>query len=161
MYNIRNCTRADVKDIYRLIKLLAEYEKMSDLVVGTEEELEELLFENGVGHCLVAEASGTIVGIALYFYNLSTFKCRKGIYLEDLFVLPEKRGEGIGTSLLKELCKIAKSEGCGRFEWSCLDWNEPSLKFYSSLGAKPQNEWVHLRVDESDFDGFIGDHAQT
>lgn len=155
MYNIRKAERGDVGEIFRLIKLLAEYEKMSELVVGDESELEALLFESGVGHCLVAEDDGKAVGIALYFYNLSTFKCRKGIYLEDLFVLPESRGEGIGTALLKELCKIAKVENCGRFEWSCLDWNEPSLKFYASLGAKPQNEWVHLRVDESDFDSFI------
>lgn len=135
--------------------MLAEYERMSDLVTGSESDLEALLFESGVGHCLVAEDGGEIVGIALYFYNLSTFKCRKGIYLEDLFVVPERRKEGIGTALLKALCKIARDEGCGRFEWSCLDWNEPSLKFYGSLGAEPQNEWVHLRVDESGFDRFI------
>lgn len=155
MYKIRKAERRDVSGIYKLILLLAEYEKMSDLVTGSEDDMDKLLFESGVGHCLVAEDNNKIVGIALYFYNLSTFKCRKGIYLEDLFVLPERRGEGIGTSLLCELCKTAKAENCGRFEWSCLDWNEPSLKFYSSLGAKPQSEWVHLRVDEAEFDNFI------
>ena len=157
MFEIRKAKRNDVNSIYRLVLLLAEYEKMSDLVTGSEEDMEKLLFESGVGHCLVAEEEGEVVGIALYFYNLSTFKCRKGIYLEDLFVLPERRKEGIGTALLKALCKIAKEENCGRFEWSCLDWNEPSLKFYKSLGAEPQNEWVHLRVDESGFDSFIGE----
>lgn len=157
MFEIRKAKRNDVNSIYRLVLLLAEYEKMSDLVTGSEEDMEKLLFESGVGHCLVAEEDGEVVGIALYFYNLSTFKCRKGIYLEDLFVLPERRKEGIGTALLKALCKIAKEENCGRFEWSCLDWNEPSLKFYRSLGAEPQNEWVHLRVDESGFDSFTGE----
>lgn len=157
MFEIRKAEKGDVNSIYRLVLLLAEYEKMSDLVTGSEDDMEKLLFESGVGHCLVAEEEGEVVGIALYFYNLSTFKCRKGIYLEDLFVLPERRKEGIGTALLKALCKIAKEENCGRFEWSCLDWNEPSLKFYRSLGAEPQNEWVHLRVDESGFDSFIGE----
>ena len=157
MFEIRKAEKGDVNSIYRLVLLLAEYEKMSDLVTGSEEDMEKLLFESGVGHCLVAEEDGEVVGIALYFYNLSTFKCRKGIYLEDLFVLPERRKEGIGTALLKALCKIAKEDNCGRFEWSCLDWNEPSLKFYRSLGAEPQNEWVHLRVDESGFDSFAGE----
>ena len=154
MFNIRKADPSDAAEIYRLVLLLAEYEKMSDLVPGSEEDMRELLFGSGVGHCLVAEDKGSVIGIALYFYNLSTFKCRKGIYLEDLFVLPERRGEGIGSALLKELCRIAKAENCGRFEWSCLDWNEPSLRFYKALGAKPQNEWVHLRVDESEFDDF-------
>lgn len=154
MFEIRKAGRADVDSVYRLILLLAEYERMSDLVTGTRDDLERL-FDSGVGKCLVAEDGGEIVGVAVYFYSLSTFKCRKGIYLEDLFVLPERRGEGIGTALLKALCKIARDEGCGRLEWSCLDWNEPSLKFYKSLGAEPQNEWVHLRVDESGFDRFI------
>ena len=156
MYNIRKATRDDVAGIYRMITLLAEYEKMSELVTGTAEDLEKLLFESGIGHCLVAEDDG-IIGIALYFYNLSTFKCRRGIYLEDLFVLPERRGEGIGTALIRSLAKIAKEENLGRLEWSCLDWNTPSLEFYKSLGAEPQNEWVHLRVDESGFDRFIGE----
>ena len=157
MFNIRNAEERDVNSIYRLVLLLAEYEKMSDLVTGSEEDMYKLLFESGVGHCLVAEENGEIIGIALWFYNLSTFKCRKGIYLEDLFVLPEKRGSGVGTALLKALCKLAKDENCGRLEWSCLDWNTPSLKFYGSLGAEPQNEWVNLRVDESGFDKFIGE----
>lgn len=157
MFNIRNAEERDVNSVYRLVLLLAEYEKMSDLVTGSEEDMYKLLFESGVGHCLVAEENGEVIGIALWFYNLSTFKCRKGIYLEDLFVLPEKRGGGVGTALLKALCKVAKDENCGRLEWSCLDWNTPSLKFYESLGAEPQNEWVHLRVDESGFDKFIGE----
>ena len=156
MFEIRKAVRKDVPEIYRLVLLLAEYEKMTDLVTGSEADMEGLLFESGVGHCLVAEDDG-IVGIALYFYNLSTFKCRKGIYLEDLFVLPERRGEGIGTALIRSLCKLAKEENCGRFEWSCLDWNTPSLRFYESLGAEPQTEWVHLRVDEKKFDELIGE----
>ncbi len=155
MFNIRKAIRDDSRAIFALIVALAEYEKMSDLVTGDEKDLEAMLFDSGVGHCLVAEKEGEVVGIALYFYNLSTFKCRKGIYLEDLFVLPEHRGEGIGKGLLCRLCELAKEENCGRFEWSCLDWNTPSLDFYHHLGAESQPEWEHLRVDESRFDEFI------
>ncbi len=155
MFNIRNAVRGDSAAIFALICALAEYEKMSDLVSATEADLEELLFTSGVGHCLVAEDEGEIIGFALWFYNLSTFKCRAGIYLEDLFVLPERRGEGIGKALLKSLCEIAKAEGCGRLEWACLDWNTPSLEFYRHMGAETLDEWVHLRVDEGKFDSFI------
>ena len=154
MYKIRKAVRADSGAIYGLICALAEYEKMADLVTGDAAMLERMLFDMGVGHCLVAEEDGQTVGFALWFYNLSTFKCKPGIYLEDLFVLPEYRGRGIGKALLQSLGEIAMEENLGRIEWSCLDWNTPSLEFYSRMGAKPQNEWVHLRVDEADFKAF-------
>jgi GNAT superfamily N-acetyltransferase len=155
MYNIRPALPSDSVAIFELIKALAEYEKMSDLVSADVTDLEKLLFETKVGHCIVAEVNEKIIGFALYFYNLSTFKCRAGIYLEDLFVIPERRGEGIGKALLQTLCRIAKEEGCGRFEWACLNWNEPSLNFYRYMGANSLDEWIHLRVDESQFDSFL------
>ncbi|MCI8388206.1 MAG: GNAT family N-acetyltransferase [Clostridiales bacterium] len=155
MYNIRPAVRSDSAEIFGLITALAEYEKMSDLVTGTADDLEKLLFDSGVGHCIVAEDGGRLIGMALYFYNLSTFKCRAGIHLEDLFVLPERRGEGIGKQLLHTLCQIAKDENLGRLEWECLDWNTPSLEFYHHMGAESLDEWVHLRVDESRFDEFL------
>lgn len=154
MYKIRKAVRADSEAIYSLICALAEYEKMADLVTGDAAMLERMLFDTGVGHCLVAEEDGQIIGFALWFYNLSTFKCKPGIYLEDLFVLPACRGRGIGKALLQSLGDIATQENLGRIEWSCLDWNTPSLEFYRRMGAKPQNEWVHLRVDEADFAEF-------
>ncbi len=155
MYTIRTAAREDSEAIFRLILELAKYEKMSDLVTADKNDLEGLLFDSGIGHCLVAEEGGEIIGFALWFYNLSTFKCRPGIYLEDLFVVPEKRGNGVGSALLKELAKLAKAQGCGRLEWSCLNWNEPSLEFYHRKGAQSLDEWVHLRVDESGFDELI------
>ncbi|MBQ8510014.1 MAG: GNAT family N-acetyltransferase [Clostridia bacterium] len=157
MYKIREAVRQDSKAVFGLIYALAEYEKMTDQVTGDAKDLEALLFESGVGHCLVAEDtdSGEIIGFALWFYNLSTFKCRPGIYLEDLFVLPERRGGGVGKELLQALCAIAREQGCGRYEWCCLDWNTPSLDFYHHMGAVSLDEWIHLRVDESKFDEFI------
>ncbi len=155
MYKIREISRADNEAVYGLICALAEYENMRDQITGTPEDLEELLFTSGVGHCLVAEDDGAIIGFALWFYNLSTFKCRKGIYLEDLFVIPERRGEGIGKALLKAVCRIAHEQGGGRLEWACLDWNEPSLAFYRHMGAVSLDEWIHLRVDESRFESFL------
>jgi len=156
MYKLRDAVRTDSAAVYALIRALAEYENMSDLVTGTVGELEALLFDSGVGHCIVAEEDGAILGFALWFYNLSTFKCRAGIYLEDLFVLPEHRGRGIGKALLSRLGEIAQEQNLGRVEWCCLDWNKPSLEFYRHMGAETLDEWVHLRVDESKFDRLTG-----
>ena len=157
---IRKAERADCGEIYKLICAIAEYEHMSELVTGSVSDIEHLLFVSGVGRCLLAcdrdKDGERVVGFALYFYNLSTFKCRAGIYLEDLFVYPEYRGRGIGKRLLKTLCGIAKDEGLGRMDWECLDWNQPSLDFYHSLGAHDMDEWIHLRVDEADFDKLLG-----
>lgn len=136
----------DAALILRFIRGLAEYEKMTDEVVATEELLREWIFEKGKAEVLFAVADGTEVGFALFFHNFSTFLGRAGIYLEDLFVLPEHRGHGYGKALLKRLAAITVERGCGRLEWSCLDWNAPSIAFYKSMGAVPMDEWTVYRL---------------
>ena len=145
-FTIRQANINDVSTILSFIKALAEYEDMSDQVVATEELLKEWLFEKKKAEVLLAMEGDTAVGIALYFYNFSTFLGRAGIYLEDLFVKEEYRGKGYGKALLKELARIAVSQGCGRLEWCCLDWNQPSIDFYLSLGAIPMEDWTQYRV---------------
>lgn len=145
----RTAEKKDVPLILDFIKRLAEYEKMSEDVVATEELLEKWLFEKHGAKVLFALNEDDLeVGFALYFYNFSTFLGRSGIYLEDLFVLPEHRGKGYGKALIKKLAEIALSEGCGRLEWSCLDWNTPSIEFYKSIGAKPMDEWTVYRMNQ-------------
>ncbi len=145
-FTIRQANIDDVHIILSFIKELAEYEKMSDQVVATEEILREWIFEKKKAEVLLAMEGDTLVGFALYFYNFSTFLGRAGIYLEDLYVKKEYRGKGYGKALLKELARIAVSQGCGRLEWSCLDWNQPSIDFYLSLGAIPMDDWTQYRV---------------
>jgi len=145
-FTIRQANINDVSTILFFIKALAEYEDMSDQVVATEELLKEWLFEKKKAEVLLAMEGDTAVGIALYFYNFSTFLGRAGIYLEDLFVKEEYRGKGHGKALLKELARIAVSQGCGRLEWCCLDWNQPSIDFYLSLGAIPMDDWTQYRL---------------
>lgn len=145
-FTIRQATTEDVHIILSFIKELAEYENMSEQVVATEELLKEWLFEKKKAEVLLAMEGDTAVGIALYFYNFSTFLGRAGIYLEDLFVKEEYRGKGYGKALLKELARIAVSQGCGRLEWCCLDWNQPSIDFYLSLGAVPMDDWTQYSV---------------
>lgn len=145
-FTIRQANINDVSTILSFIKALAEYEDMSDQVVATEELLKEWLFEKKKAEVLLAMEGNTPVGFALYFYNFSTFLGRAGIYLEDLFVKKEYRGRGYGKALLKELARIAVSQGCGRLEWCCLDWNQPSIDFYLSLGAVPMDDWTQYRV---------------
>lgn len=145
-FTIRQATTEDVHIILSFIKELAEYEDMSDQVVATEELLKEWLFEKKKAEVLLAMEGDTAVGFALYFYNFSTFLGRAGIYLEDLFVKKEYRGKGYGKALLKALAHIAVSQGCGRLEWCCLDWNQPSIDFYLSLGAVPMDDWTQYRV---------------
>ena len=142
----RYAEKKDVGVILGFIKALADYEKMSDDVVATEELLEEWIFDKKKAEVIFACEDGKEVGFALFFYNFSTFLGRAGIYLEDLFVLPEYRNKGYGKALLKELAKITVKRGCGRLEWCCLDWNQPSIDFYLSLGAKPLDEWTIYRV---------------
>ena len=143
---IRRATRDDVPVILEFIGELAEYEHMSDQVVATPELLEEWIFERGRAEVLLAELAGKIVGFALFFHNFSTFLGRAGIYLEDLFVRPEARGQGNGKALLRELARIALERGCGRLEWACLDWNAPSIAFYRAQGAVPMEEWTTWRL---------------
>ena len=136
----------DVPIILAFIKGLADYENMTDDVVATEELLIEWIFEKKKAEVIFAVADGKEVGFALFFHNFSTFLGRAGIYLEDLFVLPEERGKGYGKALLKNLAKITVERGCGRLEWSCLDWNKPSIDFYLSLGAKQMDQWTTYRL---------------
>lgn len=144
--DFRFAQRKDVPLILEFIKGLAEYEKMSDEVVADEEALEEWLFDKQKAEVIFALEGETEVGFALFFHNFSTFLGRAGIYLEDLFVKPEYRGKGYGKGLLKKLASIAVERGCGRLEWCCLDWNQPSIDFYLSLGAQQMNEWTTYRI---------------
>lgn len=140
---------AEEKDcglILEFIRQLAEYEKMSDQVVATEKLLKEWIFEKKKAEVLFVCEGNREVGFALFFHNFSTFLGRAGIYLEDLFVLPEYRGKGYGKALLKKLAQITVERGCGRLEWTCLDWNKPSIDFYLSLGAVPLNDWTTYRL---------------
>jgi GNAT superfamily N-acetyltransferase len=144
---IRAARPADVPVIAELIRQLARYERLEHEVVGTEDDLRRHLFgERAFAEVLLAEDAGRTVGLALFFHNYSTFLARPGIYLEDLFVLPEHRRRGFGRALLSAVAKLAVERGCGRFEWSVLDWNEPAIAFYRSLGATVMREWRILRT---------------
>ena len=146
-FEIRPATINNVPLILDFIKALAEYEKLSHEVTATEELLKETLFsKRKIAEVIIGYYEGTPVGFALFFHNFSTFVGKPGIYHKDLFVTPEYRGKGFGKALLKYVAKIAKERNCGRFEWSVLDWNKPSIKFYTSLGAQPMDEWTIFRV---------------
>lgn len=145
-FKIRQAERSDCAVILAFIKALAEYENMSDEVVADEALLEEWIFDKKKAEVIFAVEDGKEVGFALFFHNFSTFLGRAGIYLEDLFVLPEYRGKGYGKALLKQLAAITVERGCGRLEWSCLDWNRPSIEFYLSLGATPMSDWTAYRM---------------
>ena len=132
--------------ILSFIRGIAAYEKLSDEVVNSEDLIREWLFEKKSAEVLFACEDSKEVGFALFFHNYSTFVGRAGLYLEDLFVFPEYRGRGYGKALLKKLAAIAIERGCGRMEWVCLDWNQPSIDFYLSLGAKPMTDWTVYRV---------------
>lgn len=145
----RFATDKDVDKIFSFIKELAIYEKMENEVVATEELLHNWLFVEKRAEVIFALEDNKEVGFALFFHNFSTFLGRGGVYLEDLFVLPEFRGKGYGKGLIKILAKIALERNCGRLEWTCLDWNKPSIDFYLSLGAKPLDEWTIYRLQGS------------
>ena len=142
----RFAKRSDIPLILNFIRGLAEYEKMSDEVVADEKTLEEWIFDKQKAEVIFALEGEKAVGFALFFHNFSTFLGRAGIYLEDLFVLPEYRGKGYGKALLKKLAAIAVERGCGRLDWCCLDWTKPSIDFYLSLGAQPVSDWTTYRV---------------
>lgn len=146
MSKIRFADENDLALILDFIKQLATYEKMLDEVVATEELLREWLFVRKVAEVIFIMEDDVEVGFALFFHNFSTFLGKAGIYLEDLFVKPEYRGKGYGKALIKKLASIAIERGCGRLEWSCLDWNQPSIDFYLSLGAEAMDEWTVYRV---------------
>ena len=142
----REATENDVGLILQFIRALAEYEKMSNEVVATEEILREWLFEKQSARVIFAMEEDKEVGFALYFHNFSTFLGRAGLYLEDLFVLPEYRGRGYGKGLLAHLAAIAVEKGCGRMEWVCLDWNQPSIDLYKSKNAVSLDDWTIYRL---------------
>ena len=144
---IRPATAADAALILEFIRALAAYEKLSHEVEATEEKLRATLFgADPVAHCVLAFADDVSAGFAIYFFNYSTFLARPGIYLEDLFVKPEFRGRGLGKALLLHLARHANSRGCGRVEWSVLDWNQPAIDFYEKLGARRMKEWQICRL---------------
>jgi GNAT superfamily N-acetyltransferase len=144
---IRPATIDDVPLLLKLIKELAEYEKLSHSATGTEELLREHLFgPRPAAEALVGLIDGTPLGFAFYFQSFSTFLCRPGIYLEDIYVRPEARGRGLGKALLRAVARIAVERDCGRLEWAALDWNEPAIGFYRKLGAVPMSDWTTFRV---------------
>ena len=144
--HFRYAEPADPGLILAFIKELADYEKMADEVIATEELLREWIFEKKKAEVIFALEDGKEVGFALFFHNFSTFLGRSGLYLEDLFVKTEARGKGYGKGLLRQLARIALERGCGRMEWWCLDWNQPSIDFYRSLDAEPMSEWTTYRL---------------
>ncbi|HUQ11559.1 MAG TPA: GNAT family N-acetyltransferase [Steroidobacteraceae bacterium] len=153
MLNIRAATPADAETVAGLVRALADYEKLLDEARATPEDFRrELESPTPVIHVLIAEWDGKPAGFALYFFNFSTFVGRPGLYLEDLFVHPELRSHGIGRGLLRALARVARERGCGRMEWAVLDWNEPALKFYQSLGARQMKEWIVHRLTPVEID---------
>lgn len=147
-YRIRNATAADAAVILRFITELANYEKAGHEVEATVETLTDSIFgEGSVTRAVICETdAGEPVGFAVWFLSYSTWQARNGLYLEDLYVTPEHRGAGAGRMLLRHLAKVAVAEGCGRFEWSVLDWNEPAIRVYEAIGAEPQAEWTRYRL---------------
>lgn len=145
--SFRFAEESDTALVLEFIRALARYEKMENLVVADEATLRDQLFVQRNAEVIFAVEDGVEVGFALFFHNFSTFLGRAGLYLEDLFVKPECRGRGIGTRMFKELARICKKRGYGRFEWWCLDWNEPSIGFYKSMGAEAMSDWTVYRID--------------
>ena len=146
-FKIRSARVTDVPIILQLIRDLASYERAPNDVTANEEQLVDVLFgKKPAAEVLLAFENETPVGFAVFFHNFSTWLGRPGLYLEDLFVKPEKRGKGYGHALLVDLAKIARDRGCGRMEWAVLDWNDPAIQFYRKLGAKPMEEWTVFRL---------------
>lgn len=153
---IREARLEDTGLILRFITELAIYEKEPDAVKATEESIRESIFgEKATAHAIVCQIDDKPIGFAVYFYNYSTWLGRKGLYLEDLYIMPEHRNCGAGKEILKFLAKHAMENDCGRFEWSVLDWNEPAIKFYESIGARPQSEWIVYRLTGDKLSEFV------
>jgi GNAT superfamily N-acetyltransferase len=157
---IRTATAADVPAIARLIRGLAEYEKLAHFVALDEDRLLQHLFgPRPFAEVLLAEDAGQVVGFALFFHNYSTFRAQPGIYLEDLFVEPSDRGRGHGKALLGALARLAVERGCVRLDWVVLNWNQPSIEFYRSLGAEPMDEWTGYRLTGDALTALAGTEA--
>jgi len=148
-FKMRFAEENDTKLILDFIKELADYEKLLNEVVATEEIIYDSLFVQKKAEVIIGEYDGKAMGFALFFHNFSTFLGKSGIYLEDLYIKPEMRGKGLGKIMLSFLGKLAVDRNCGRLEWWCIDWNDPSIKFYKEMGAKPMDEWTVYRVDNS------------
>jgi len=154
-FTLRPAVASDVPELLRLIRELAVYEKLEHMAAGTPAQLAQALFgERPAAEAMVAERGGRTVGFALYYTTFSTFQCKPGLYLEDLFVEPANRGAGIGKALLRRLAALAGERGCGRLEWRVLDWNEPSIRFYESLGASLMKEWILVRMTRPEFEAL-------
>jgi len=148
MIDIAPAAPADLPAIHALIRGLADYERLTDLCTGSEAKLGEALFGvRPAAEVLLARVDGAVAGFALFFPTFSTFLARRGLWLEDLFVLTAMRGRGVGRALLAAVAGVAHARGCGRFEWAVLDWNTPAIGFYEKLGAKPLREWVKMRLE--------------
>ena len=156
--SVRAATRADVPLILSLIKELAEYERLSHEVVADERRLSHWLFGDAPkAEALIGEIDGQGAGFALFFHNFSTFLAKPGIYLEDLYIRPAYRGHGCGKALLTHIARLALERGCGRYEWSVLDWNQRAIDFYQALGAKPMNDWTIMRVTGEALEKMAGE----
>lgn len=147
MLNIRTVARKDIPTIRRFILELAEYEHLLELVIADEERIERALFAEQSAHAAIVEWEGEPVGHVIWFYNFSTFLCLKGLYVEDVYIVPQMRGRGFGKAVFKYLAQIALQENCGRVEWACLEWNKPSIAFYEGLGAQMMSDWRVFRLD--------------
>jgi GNAT superfamily N-acetyltransferase len=156
-FEIREATESDVPQILQFIRDLAEYERLAHMVVATEEQLRSTLFGTvRLAEVLIGLEDGAPAGFAIFFHNYSTFLAQPGLYLEDLFVKPEFRGRGYGKALLVRLAQIARDRNCGRVEWAVLNWNEPSIAFYKSLGARPMEDWTVFRLTADKLDALAG-----
>lgn len=156
MISIRNAKIQDADTILHFVIELAKYEKAEQEVTATVEDIQNSIFKPATStHALICESNGAPIGFAVYFFNYSTWQGKNGLYLEDLYVTPSSRGLGAGKALFRELAKIAQQHGCGRFEWSVLDWNQPAIDFYESLGATPKSEWLGYRLVAEQFDRLI------
>jgi GNAT superfamily N-acetyltransferase len=154
-FQFRYATEDDAALILEFIRGIAIYEKMLDEVVNTDELIKEVVFGKGHAEVIFALDGEKEVGFALFFHNYSTFVGRAGIHLEDLFVWPEYRGKGYGKALFCEVARIAKERNCGRMEWTCLNWNTPSINFYLSMGAVPMDEWTTYRLTADEIDALL------
>jgi hypothetical protein len=161
-FRIEPARPRDVPQVLALVRALAEYEKLTHLVSGSEAQLHDELFgERPVIECVLGWEDAQAVGFALYFHNFSTFLARRGLYLEDLFVVPAARGRGYGKALMQHLAQLAVERGCGRFEWSVLDWNQPSIDFYRSIGAELLPDWRTCRMTGSALASFASRSPRT
>lgn len=152
--NFRFAKEKDIPLILDFVRRLAAYEDLADRVVATEEDLADWLFRRKIVEAVFVSEGDIVAGMALFFHNFSTFLGKGGLYVEDLFILPEYRGKGLGRALLAEICTLAKERGCGRVDWACLRSNEPGLCFYHSLNAVPQDEWIGFRLTGADMDAL-------